>query len=203
MSLILDALRKSERTRQQSLSAQLGAGETPAAPGRLPIPWVPLLAVLLLLNGALLWLFWPRGEPALAPNAAAPAMPAHYRPAVRPLSGETQSMDEHIPVIPPPPVSRMTPPGNPSVAAPQQALAPPTVGNVESLDSLPADVRASLPALHLDVLGYAPRPAERFVVINLRRYAAGDTLSEGPRLLDIVAGGAVLQYHGTTFLLPP
>ena len=57
MSLILDALRKSERTRQQTLTGQLGAGETPVGVSRLPVPWIPLFGALLAVNGVLLFFF--------------------------------------------------------------------------------------------------------------------------------------------------
>jgi general secretion pathway protein B len=54
----------------------------------------------------------------------------------------------------------------------------------------------------MDVHAYATKPAERFVVINLRRYAIGDSLPEGPRVVDIVPQGVILEFHATRFLLP-
>ena len=75
--------------------------------------------------------------------------------------------------------------------------------DLPAYDSLPADFRQSLPALHLDVHGYAEKPGERFVVINLQRYRIGDSLPEGVQVVDIVPQGVVLEFHGTRFLLPP
>lgn len=210
MSLILDALRKSERTRQQSLTGQLGAGEVPTSLSRLPVPWVPLVGALLLMNAMLLWFFWPHAAstPAI-PTASTPAAPAApYRPTVRPLASEIGPGDETVPVLPVPgPVSKVAPPGNPSLAAAMPAEVPPVrhYGNqpaVQGIDSLPADLRQALPALHLDVHAYAKDPAERFVVINLQRYHIGDLLAEGPKLVDILPQGAVLEFRGATFLLP-
>lgn len=201
MSLILDALRKSERTRRQNLTGQLGAGESHSV-GRLPVPWLSLLGLLLLVNVVLLTVFWPRAD---KPAATMPAaVPANYHPTVRPLAAETIGPDE-IPHIPaPPPVSRLTPPGNPSLVAAVSAAAPPVIPSAAepTLDALPADLRAALPALHLDVLGYASKPADRFVVINLKQYHVGDTLAEGAVLKDITARGAVLEFRGVSFLLP-
>jgi hypothetical protein len=203
MSLILDALRKSERTRQQTLTGQLGAGEMPIGVSRMPVPWLTLLIAILAVNALLLFFFWPRTEvPAPAPVAAAtPASVPAYHPEVRPLAEEADAGGPPVPA--PSPASRFTPPGNPSLAAPVPAIR--AYGNqpaVQSLDSLPADLRQALPPLHLDVLAYAKDPAERFVVINLQRYQPGDLLPGGLKLVDIRAHGAVLDFHGTDFLLP-
>ena len=129
--------------------------------------------------------------------------PAAYHPDVRPLSEE--ATDGGVPVPAPSPASRFVPPGNPSLAAPVAAPVARAYGNqpaVQSLDELAPDVRQGLPVLHLDVHAYNKDPAERFVVINLQRYHVGDQLAEGPKLVDILPQGAVLEFHGVTFLLP-
>lgn len=209
MSLILDALRKSERTRQQSLTGQLGATETSPGPGRMAVPWVTLLVVLLVINAIVLTVFfWRGGEHTAAPAQTAPAAPSvTYHPEVRPLSEEAGTPPEAAPPVPPQVAAIQ-----PAPAVPAAAPAPQTMGTVvaqnadvgvPSLDTLPMDVRQTLPALHLDVLGYAMKPEDRFVVINFQRYRVGDATAEGVRVADIVPGGAVLEYHGTRFLLPP
>ncbi|HEV2110594.1 MAG TPA: general secretion pathway protein GspB [Gammaproteobacteria bacterium] len=209
MSLILDALRKSERTRQQSLTGQLGAGEAPPAPARFALPWTTMLGLLLLVNALVLALFfWRNGdqEPAApAPQATAlQSQAAPYRPEVRPLSEEAPSADGAgvagpvaVPQAAPKATARSaTPPVAPVVAQNSSADLP-------SYDSLPADFRQSLPALHLDVHGYTAKPDERFVVINLQRYRIGDSLPDGPQVVDIVPQGVILEFRGTRFLLPP
>lgn len=199
MSLILDALRKSERTRQQSLTGQLGSSELPSGPSRLPVPWLPILAAIVAANALLLYLLWPRNAPVRPLSRATPVsqVPATYHPAVRSLASEAVQPDE-TPVRPAP----VPAPSNPTLVAPAQTAVPAGLGALQSVDELPPDVRQALPALHVDVLGYAPRPADRFVVINLKQYHIGDTLAEGPILKDIVPQGAVLDYRGTVFLLP-
>jgi len=216
MSLILDALRKSERTRQQSLTGQLGSSELPSGPSRLPVPWLPIIAVILAANALLLYFLWPRNPtvataPALPATAAVQHAEAAYRPAVRSLASEAISPDDtpgtpSRPIPVPAPASRFTPPGNPSLAAPQAAetaAVPAGLGALQSIDDLPPELRQALPVLHMDVHGYASRPADRFVVINLKQYRIGNTLAEGPVLKDIVPQGAVLEFRGVTFLLPP
>lgn len=207
MSLILDALRKSERTRQQSLTGQLGATETPPRPGRMAVPWATLLGILLVINAIVLMVFfWRSSGHTAAPAQAVPtAAPAIYHPEVRPLSEEAGTPPETVP--PAPPQAAAVQPGT-AAAAPEPQTARPVVAQnadagVPSLDTLPMEVRQTLPTLHLDVLGYAMKPEDRFVVINFQRYHVGDTTAEGVRVADIVPGGAVLEYHGTRFLLPP
>jgi general secretion pathway protein B len=203
MSLILDALRKSERTRQQSLTGQLGSAETPSGPGRLPVPWVPLIAALLVANALLLFIFWPRTPAPMATAAVAASVPA-YRPAVRPLADEAGDDTTAAPTQPQAAAqaapadaqTQMTP-----INAPVQSAATDST-SLPTFDALTPEQRQSLPVLHMDVHGYAGNPKDRFVVINLKQYHIGDVLDEGPTLKDILPQGAVLEFHGTTFLLP-
>lgn len=205
MSLILDALRKSERTRQQSLSGRLGAGETPSGRTRLPVPWMSLLGVVLAINAVVIAFLVLRSTPpapatapvtASAPNAAA----AQYHPTVRPLADEA-GVPSDAPAAAPV-VAQNPAPAAPLAAASPAAAPAADVSALPDYDGLPADLRAAIPNLHLDVHGYAPAAADRFVVINLQRYRIGDILAEGPKLVDIVPQGAVLEFRGTRFLLP-
>lgn len=207
MSLILDALRKSERTRQQSLTSQLGS-ELPTGPSRVPVPWLPVIAAILTANALLLYFLWPRSVVVTPSLSAASVSTPAYHPAVRSLASEAISPDDAPasparPIPVPAPVSHLAPPGNPSVVPAQSAAVPAGLGAMQSIDDLPPDVRQSLPALHMDVHGYARNTADRFVVINLKTYRIGNTLVEGPVLKDIVPQGAVLEFRGVTFLLPP
>jgi|SRR5215469_2096025 len=201
MSLILDALRKSERSRQQSLTGRLGAGEAPPARTRLPVPWATLLGLLLLVNAVVLGVlfFGSRSVPPTAspPSPAVGDKPA-YRPSVRPLAQE--AAEPAAAPAPPAPAA----PANAGSPAPQvpQPLVATNAAALPTYGSLTPEQRQGLAALHLDVHGYADKPAERFVVINLKRYRIGDVLTEGPTVKDIVREGAVLEYQGTLFLLP-
>jgi len=60
----------------------------------------------------------------------------------------------------------------------------------------------ALPDMHLDIHVYAPKPADRFVFVNMRKYTEGQALKEGPTLERITPDGAVLNHHGLRFLLP-
>jgi len=72
----------------------------------------------------------------------------------------------------------------------------PTIGEID-LSGQPA-----LPDLHLDVHVFAPKPADRFVYIDNRKYREGSALADGLTLERIRRDGVVLNYHGLRFVLP-
>lgn len=224
MSLILDALRKSERTRQQNLSGRVSAADAPPARARIPIPWATLVGLLLVVNVvALVIIFWNSRDHRSAPvtvtevPAPAPAAPAlDYRPAVRSLAAEAAAASAApaamaaSPALPRALAAKSAAPAAasnaPTMAVPANSSGSGVInldtGNPPALDTLPLAFQQSLPPLHLDVHGYAAKPADRFVVINMQRYQAGDTLKEGPKVIAIVPNGVVLEYQGQEFLLP-
>lgn len=230
MSLILEALRKSERTRQQSLTGQVSAADTPPMRARMPVPWATLIGLLLIANVVVLGIIFWRSHaihPAsvsmatvTAPESAvaAPAAPV-YRPAVRSLAVEAAAAGitsvatpAAITAVPSRAAVTTSAPivttANPAAATTVTAIPPASgviylnAGNAPPLDTLPRAFQLSLPALNLDVHSYSANPAERFVVINMQRYQKGDTLKEGPKVIQIVPNGVVLEYHGQEFLLP-
>lgn len=205
MSLILDALRKSERTRQQTLTGQVSNASPVQEHTRLPTPWVTLIGLILVLNAIVLaFLIWHQERPVQVkpgrPDMTAASTASAPKPVIRPLADEVTGSDVQLATTqmsaatrqPPPVVNTNTP-----ASATQSAdlSAPP-------LDTLPMAYQQSLPALHMDVHSYAGNTADRFVVINMQRYVAGDTLKEGPRVIAITSQGVILEYQGTRFLLP-
>lgn len=203
MSLILDALRKSERTRQQSLTGRLGVADAPPNVNRMAVPWSTLLGLVLVINAVVLAvLFWPRSERPAAEVAtpAVVAAPQPYRPDVRPLADEVGAPAAEAPA--PAASQPVAPQSVPQARQTGPVIAQNSSADIPTLDSLPADFRQSLPALHMDVHAYAAKAADRFVVINLQRYVIGDNLPAGPQVVDIVPQGVILEFHGTRFLLP-
>lgn len=229
MSLILDALRKSERTRQHSLSGRVSTADMPPAPARIPVPWALLIGLLLIANVIALGLIFWRSRVNHAPPESVLAAPVPvaavatsapvYRPAIRSLASEAAAVTSNPPV---PTAANLAPPNasaTESAAAapigadvttttpvPAQASAAGVIylnaGNPPPLDTLPLAFQQSLPPLHLDVHGYATNPADRFVVINMQRYRKGDSLKAGPKVIAIVPDGVILEYKAQQFLLP-
>lgn len=108
MSFILDALRKSDAERQRAATPGLADIRYARRPTRRSL-WLPLLAVALVANLAVMgvqWLRRPAAAPAAVPDAAAPVptapvavapapvVPRAPAPAVRPLASETEAVAE-------------------------------------------------------------------------------------------------------------
>jgi general secretion pathway protein B len=225
MSLIFDALRKSEHERQR----QVGPGLAVVPEGQTshrPALWVLVLGVLLLLNilvllGLLLTdrrsapvAVVPTAATAAAPTSAvttgprneglrsAPvALPAtSSRGEVRPLMTETAA-----------PTIAAAPRTEPVAAAtntvPQTATPAASVARATEDARLPrfADLvirgELSVPPMHLDIHVHSAAAAERFVFINMRRYNEGDSTQEGPRIERITHDGVVMEYQGQRFFL--
>ncbi|MCP5093694.1 MAG: general secretion pathway protein GspB [Gammaproteobacteria bacterium] len=68
------------------------------------------------------------------------------------------------------------------------------------------EVRANgtvvLPDLHLDIHVFSDIPKDRFVFINMSKHREDSRLAEGPMVEEITPEGVVLEYSGTSFLLP-
>jgi len=59
-----------------------------------------------------------------------------------------------------------------------------------------------LPDLHLDIHVFSDIPEDRFVFINMSKQRENSKLAEGPMVEEITPEGVVLEYRGTSFLLP-
>jgi general secretion pathway protein B len=100
-------------------------------------------------------------------------------------------------------------PLNPDDYAPARDAPPAGTGAgrvVQSTDSgLPtyeeAATRTSIPPVHMDLHSYAPDPAKRFVLINMKRLYEGQSLPEGVKVESITNEGAILSYSGIRFVL--
>jgi general secretion pathway protein B len=220
MSLILDALRKSEHQRQRHAGPGFAAVPE-AAQRQRPAKWALVLGGLLALNILVLAaLFFsgrqdappaatsPTDEPASA-TATAPqprkvTLPARpRRDDVRPLTTEAAPAA--------PPAATRKPPAGMADASPPEAA--PTAAVNSGGDTATADARLprfadlvvrgelAVPDMHLDILVHSSNAAERFVFINMRKYVEGQATQEGPRVERITGEGVIMDHQGTRFLL--
>jgi general secretion pathway protein B len=224
MSYILEALKKAEQQRDLGRVPGIDSVHEQAS-GAVRGRWLWVVAAVLVLNATvLLVLFWPeqRREPE-AMQSVPTRQPADY-PA--PMSERPGSLaaSQVEPQEPADAVAELPQLAVRSPDAPRQhrELANPvTVDNAEIPARPPAPVArpataAQLPVwpripaylfeqlgggLRLDVHVFAPQPAERFVLINLKKYRQGEELQEGPRLDEITAEGAILSFRGERFRL--
>jgi general secretion pathway protein B len=224
MSLILDALRKSEHQRQRQAGPALSIVPEGRSAHR-PPPWVMLLGGLLALNvvvaGAVLLTgrSVERAADTAAVTVAPPPAPVTARPAAE--KARLDAAPVQLPARPPreevrPLTTEVTTP--PPSRAPAQAPTPTTrADDVTTSPAAPArredDARLprfadmlvrgeiNVPHMHLDIHVFSGEPAQRFVFINMRRYDEGDSTQEGPRVERITPDGVVMEHQGQRFFL--
>jgi general secretion pathway protein B len=226
MSLILDALKKSEAERQRQSGPTLLEVRVTQPRRRYPA-WVIAVGVLLAVNILLLLAFVvhrPVADPVAVPAAgvaagAAPAPTTHNSlPAsVAPMAAAAAPAPTLLPAsasaadgIAAAPLR--TVPESDSAADGQNSLGNPAddepavpAGSARHYSSLQSfsDVGGDLPALRLDLHVYAERARDRYALVNMHRVHEGDVLPEGPRVLAITREGVAMDYRGQEFMLHP
>jgi general secretion pathway protein B len=212
MSFILDALRKSESERQrnqkpglatvQSQNKRKGSGF-----------WIPLVALLIGINLALVLVMWVLGNSdsptdtsvklERSPVTTVPTASQPSPPVTRPAKDTTRLASQQTTVSQPPEpvatsrsaevISAAKPANKPYTETPDSIL--------PTMEELVLQNLISLPPLRIDIHVYSQKPTERFVFINMSRYNEGETLSEGPRLMSISENGVVLRHQGQDFIV--
>lgn len=211
MSLILDALKRSEQERQEQ-SASITASRSIAPPtNRWPTGrWLisGLLINALLLSAVYYW--FSKGEELSAQDKNPPldtgahsmrpgAEEEPFRPP-RPLAVEAAV----VPVNNPPSLieqTRLSTASKSSVQVSSEKKSPPhdvtevDASYVPSIDELPDDIRAKLTTLELNAHVYSSTPKKRFVLINMGKYRVGETIS-GTRyqIRGITEQGVIIDY---------
>lgn len=208
MSFILDALRKSETDRQQHGTSEFAGVPESRSRRQGPPGWLWIVALLLLVNLAVLAGILMRSEVATTEPAAAAATPAAVTatptaPPNEDFAAQVASARENAPPrddAPPEqePVAASTvrPPAVPTTRPPADTTLLPT------LQQLQAGGTVALPELHVDIHVYSELAADRFVFINMAKYKEGSRLPEGPVVEEITPDGVILRHSGTSFLLP-
>jgi len=231
VSLILDALRKSEHQRQRETGPALAVIPESGRAQRLPT-WVLVLGALLLLNVLVLagLLLTQRPDEPAAPVAMPVAAPqpgtaASTAPAAGPEIAP-RSTPLELPSKPPrnevrPLTTEVGDPPQPSSTASDSAPARETGLRAPAATPAPAAVNASanedarlprftdlvvrgelnVPHMHVDIHVFSGDPSERFVFINMRRYNEGQATQEGPSVERITRDGVVMDYQGQRFFL--
>lgn len=229
MSFILDALRKSDAERQRAATPGLTDVRYATRSSRRSI-WLPVLVVVLGANVVFMGVQWfgrggkgPATPPELAesrPSASGPpvtAPSAAMAPApatdIRPLAREAEfgepllepSVDSEFEAAP---AGQEAAAPVPATPAPEQAPAtPPRPSRILAGDDLPTAEQLigsgalNIPILNLDLHVYSAKAADRFVVINTRKYTEGGHLTEGPTVESITRDGVILASQGRRFTL--
>ena len=186
MSLILEALRKSEAERRRGSAPDLlQADVVPSPAASRPMPWWVWAALVLLALPLLAW--WQRGSDAGMQSPATP-IPVQTRPAAPPGPPPAPALPavERLRPAPPPPPIAATP-------APEAGPIP--------LGALSPERRKSLPPLRLSMHLWNEVPARRVAILDGKRVAEGDRIGAA-RVAEIRHDGVVLDQDGELVLVP-
>jgi general secretion pathway protein B len=192
MSLILDALKKSEQERQRDRTPGLQSIHQPPVRRETQAPryGVWLVAIAAINAAALGYWLWSRPATtapiaatvtAPAPTPAAPPSPAPVEPAAQPPAASADAEFTQI---------------SPSSAARPQQSAAGAATPIQEVGDLPDDVRNNLPAMTFSFHVYSANPEQRTIIINNRRMRAGDEVAQGLQLQEITEDGVILGFRG-------
>lgn len=227
MSFILDALRKSDAERQRTATPGLTDVRYATRRSRRNI-WLPILVVVLVANVVFMGAQWfgrggkgpatppeladsspsESGQPGAAPTAAIEPVPAtDIRPLAREAEFGEPSMDSEFVAVPAP-IGQEGTALAPTTPVPESVpTTPPKPSRILAGDDLPTAEQLigsgalNIPILNLDLHVYSAKAADRFVVINTRKYTEGGHLTEGPTVESITQDGVILANQGRRFTL--
>ncbi len=209
MSLILEALKKSEAERRRGQSPDLFGQALGNAPARREIPrvWPLLLLGLILLASA--WMIWSGGSRGEAPTAPATPAPQDETSAPAkivyvPTPALPPTKPGHKPSTKPAATAPATVPDpfvQAEIASTAPEPAPATEEALPTLSALDAGSRAALPPLKLSMHVYADDPGKRFAIIDGQRITEGALLAGGV-VESIRRDGVVITINGRRLLLP-
>lgn len=138
-------------------------------------------------------------EPEPPPPAVASASPPpRTQTPAAPAAGDRNFGQVTAAATPPPEAAPES--GQPGEREVPPALTQPAP--LRKLREMPPEFRADFPLLNVQVHNYERESAQRFVIVNDRRYHEGENLAEGPKLVEIVREGMVLEFRGEKLLYP-
>ncbi|MEO6155703.1 MAG: general secretion pathway protein GspB [Thermomonas sp.] len=214
MSLILEALRKSEAERRRGLAPDVAMELPPTQAPRPRMPaawWLPALVVAALLVVAG---WWARPEPATvtSPQAAADTIPnttssvsnplppglprIQPKPPAPPMASVPATTAGSVTATPPPPVATTrSAPAQPFATQPDPAPPPAVPASDISNDT------STLPPIKLSMHMWDEVPSKRFVILNGQRMAEGDH-SGALTVISIERNGVVVESNGSRARVP-
>lgn len=194
MSLILEALKKSEQQRQREKAPSLQSihQSVGVAPKKSAQPWWVLALFIVICNFAFFGYWFWRQQNVTAPTAQ--AVPATT--AAQPVARENNStqpetaVQNSAPQNSQPEFTQISPRGMASASVPAESAQ-----RIEEINELPDSVRNNLPAMTFSFHVYSETPEQRTIIINDRRVREGEEVSPGLKLQTITQDGVVLLFE--------
>lgn len=176
-------------TQKPQPDAPAPAGKQPDAPAVKPAPAPPADIM-------------PTSEPeARPPEPKLPSIAEIVEARVIPAKSATavkKPLTEPVKPTPAPPQ-----PPRPEVESAENAVAKPASlpakNHLPFLNELPAEFRRELPSLPINVFVYSPKPAERFVMIDMVKYTPGQRIKDLLELKEIRSDSLIVSYNDRLF----
>lgn len=190
MSLILDALKKSEQERRRERGPDLQtihqASPVTAHAARARWTWLALIVINVGLVGAWWWTQRTAPQPEVAPAPVPTVREQSVPPAQPDAPPATAPAQPSTPQAPEPDAqfTRI----EPRAPAPRLDTSTP----VEEFTDLPPDVRSGLPAMTFSFHVYSADARNRTIIINNQRLREGDEVGAGVVLQEITEDGVIL-----------
>lgn len=208
MSIILDALKKSETERQRQGQNEFSQVPLRAVQRKTPI-WVwavvGLLAInLLVLLGMLSRSTTSTDSVASAPITSAPINTTTTQQPTRSFASQLEQV-RPAPVIEPvatpePQPSRETPASNVvQKTGVSEQFSNASNSDAPDIDQLRASGELNIGEQRLDIHVFSETPSSRFVFINMTKLREGATTDDGVTVEEITEGGVILSYQGRRF----
>lgn len=191
MSLILDALKKSEQERRRERGPDLQtihqASPLAAHSSRVRWAWLALILVNAGLIGAWWWTQHGSAPSQQEAVAAAPA-PVEREQSAPPATAAPAPVSTQPSTPPAPEADAQFTRIEPRAPAPRLDASTP----VEEFTDLPPDVRSGLPAMTFSFHVYSADARNRTIIINNQRLREGDEVGAGVVLQEITEDGVIL-----------
>ena len=198
MSYILDALKRSERSRQRHRPLVYRS----ASPVARVVPTALIvLLVAVLLVGALAAAYWWR-QPSTELERELPVAEVAARVDSPAALQREKGADSSWPKSPGASGSR---PLADTTVVVRRAPPPPRdedAGPVSLLTAMPAEFQDRLPPMEVNIHVYSPDPEQRILYINNRAYRQGEEVTGGAVVEEVVPDGVILYYDAQRFRLP-
>lgn len=176
MSLILDALRRADRSRERDVARRVTQAMPPRAQPRSLMRATVFALLVAAAAGIGGWLARPTLENTIEPLP--PPTVVEVTPRIR-----GSSLAE--------------------IAVPmREAIDTPSLPPAPLLSTLSSAVRASVPPLAVNAHVWSDDPSKRFIMLNGRLYRDGEVVEDGLRLVAVIPDGAELEWRGVRFRVP-
>lgn len=205
MSLILEALKKSEQQRQREKAPSLQSIHQPTSVVSKPTkqPWWLLGIFIVICNfaffGYWLWRQQNMSGPAAETTSAAQAASNTAPSSATEVNAPTNNSNTSVAAVQSPSTQMQGSQPEFTQISPRGAITPSapieTAPRIQEINELPDSVRNNLPAMTFSFHVYSENPEQRTIIINDRRVREGEEFSSGLRLQAITPDGVILLFE--------